>query len=124
MELNNDVLEFKTSRPATQQERDLHVNGNLRALPGNFESLNTLLNSFLINNRIGHPLDYVTTLGDRYAKISVADIQRVASETFHQDKLTWLVVGDREQIEDKIRALDFGPVEIRDSDGNVLTDEN
>ncbi len=38
----------------------------------------------------------------------------------HPDRLTWLIVGDREKIEADLRALNIGPVSIMDKDGNIV----
>jgi hypothetical protein len=35
-------------------------------------------------------------------------------------KLTWIVVGDLEKIEEKIRSLNYGAVEVWDAYGNKL----
>ena len=35
-------------------------------------------------------------------------------------RLIWVVVGDRERIEDSIRELDLGPIRFLDADGNPV----
>ena len=38
----------------------------------------------------------------------------------HPEKLTWLIVGDRAQIEAQVRELGLGEVRIMDTDGNIV----
>lgn len=38
----------------------------------------------------------------------------------HPDGLTWLIVGDREKIESRVRDLGLGKVRVMDSDGNII----
>ncbi len=42
--------------------------------------------------------------------VSKGDVQRVAREHIVPDRMVIVVVGDRETIEDEIRALDLGPI--------------
>jgi hypothetical protein len=43
-----------------------------------------------------------------------------AAASIDPSALTWVVVGDLDQIEDKVRALDLGTVTIVDADGNPV----
>jgi hypothetical protein len=39
----------------------------------------------------------------------------------HPDALTWVVVGDLSKIEAKVRALNFGDVQVIDTDGKAVS---
>ncbi len=119
-ELLREVREYTGQRPATQAEMDISVQSDLRGLPGQFESAGAVLGSMVGNARFGRPYDYATTLKDRYASLTLDDIHAKAARSFQPDKLVWLIVGDREEIEAGVRALDLGPLEIRDKDGNPI----
>jgi len=43
-----------------------------------------------------------------------------ARSLIHPDQLTWVIVGDLEQIEEKVRSLNYGDVEVWDGFGNLL----
>jgi zinc protease len=62
----------------------------------------------------GLPDDYFDTVRDRIAAVSGDDVHRVASEQVRPDRLAVVVVGDADQIEEPIRALDLGPIEIHE----------
>jgi predicted Zn-dependent peptidase len=46
--------------------------------------------------------------------VTAEDVQRVAQKYITPDQFTIVVVGDRSQIEAPIKALNEGPVELRD----------
>ena len=41
-------------------------------------------------------------------------------EVIRPDELTWIIVGDLSQIEDGVRSLNYGPVEVWDGFGNRI----
>ena len=47
-------------------------------------------------------------------------VGRAAGSFVRPDNVVWVVVGDLSQIEDKVRALGLGPVEVIDADGTVI----
>ena len=61
------------------------------------------------------PDDYFDTMRDRIAAVSGDDVHRVAREQVRTDGLAVVVVGDAEQIEEPIRDLQLGPIEIHES---------
>jgi hypothetical protein len=50
-------------------------------------------------------------------------IQAAAEQVLYPDKITWVVVGDRKEIEPGLRALNIADVEIMDVDGNPVPEE-
>ncbi len=61
------------------------------------------------------PDDYFDTMRDRIAAVSGDDVHRVATEQVRPDQLAIVVVGDAEQVEQPIRDLGLGPIEIHDT---------
>jgi predicted Zn-dependent peptidase len=61
------------------------------------------------------PDHYFDTLRDRIADVSGDDVRRVATEQVRPDQLAVVVVGDAEQIEDPIRDLGLGPIEVHET---------
>ncbi len=113
-ELIKELNEYKTTRPATSDEIDRVVLSNTRSLPGAFETADDVLGSLVSSARYGRAWDYPATLTDRYQSLDADQISAAADEVIHPESLVWLIVGDREQIEEGIRSLEIGPVEIRD----------
>jgi len=47
-------------------------------------------------------------------------VQGAAEQVLHPESLTWLIVGDRAQIETQLRELGLGEVQIIDVDGQIV----
>ncbi len=119
-ELVKEFDEYLGSRPATADELSKVVNNNVNALPGQYETSGAVLGSMLSNARFNRPDNYVTSLKDQYAKLDLEKIQANAEEVLHPKKLTWLIVGDRSQIDEQLKELDIGEITYMDADGNLL----
>jgi zinc protease len=83
-------------------------------LPGDFETTAGSANQFRSLLEFGLPLDYYDSYVARINAVSAADVQRVARQYLDLDHFVIVVVGDRSQIEAGIRALNEGPISLRD----------
>lgn len=119
-ELGKEFDEYLGTRPATAEELSKSVHNNVNSLPGQYETGNAVMGALLANQRFGRADDYVPTLKSKYEAIQLENIQGSAENVLHPDKLTWLIVGDRKEIEDKIRSMNLGEVSIMDVDGNII----
>lgn len=70
-------------------------------------------------SRFDRPYGWLTTLPDRYAAATPDTIMAAAS-LLHPDAMTWVVVGDLSKIEEGVRALGLGDVEVWDAQGSRL----
>ncbi|MGH9748348.1 MAG: M16 family metallopeptidase [Candidatus Polarisedimenticolia bacterium] len=66
------------------------------------------MNAFLYYDYNGYPPDYLTTYRDRLAKVTRAEVQRVAREHLRPDRLVVLVVGDDAAFGRPLAALGLG----------------
>jgi zinc protease len=119
-ELNKEFDAYLGDRPATAEELSLFVQKRINSLPGQFETAGSVLNSMLSNDRYGRGNDYVPNLKATYAGLDIDAIKREAQENIHPDRLVWLIVGDRAQIEAGVRELGLGDIEIWDANGNKV----
>ncbi|HEX3896210.1 MAG TPA: pitrilysin family protein [Rudaea sp.] len=106
--------------PLTDEEIAKVKNGDMRALPGQYESTAAVLGAVQSIVTYHRPDDYVQTFKHRVEAQKDADIQAAAKEIVQPDELTWVIVGDRKQIEQPMRALNLGAVQVLDADGNVV----
>jgi predicted Zn-dependent peptidase len=107
-------------KPLTDVEIAKVKASDVRALPGKFESNAAVLESaqsILVYHR---PDDYVQTLKSHIEGQTDDAIRAAAKEVVKPNGLTWVVVGDRKQIEKSIRELKIGDVDVLDADGNVV----
>ncbi len=119
-EIVKELREYQTTRPPSAEELELMVKGNTLKLPGRFASNRSLLRYIMSNEHFGRPYNYAETLYDKYAALTPELLQKMAQENLRPDAMTWVVVGDLEQIEQNIRDLNLGKVEIWDANGNII----
>ncbi|AWL13284.1 putative zinc protease [Saliniradius amylolyticus] len=115
-EILNELSQFKGEQPASQEELQEVVNSNTRSLPGKFETASAVLGAFLDSERFDRPLDYPETLKTQYQAMTTQDIQEKARQAFSADALTWVVVGDLEQIREPIEAAGLAEVKVLSDD--------
>ena len=98
-------------RPVSEAERDEAVEGNVRSLPGSFESGGALLSALAKNALLGRPDDYHARLGERLQALTVVDVQ-AAGRLLSTRNFTWVVVGDARTVLPQLKQLGL-PVEVR-----------
>ncbi len=116
----DELSAFVADRPATAGEIARIRDYRIRRLPGAYETGAAVRAAIATTIRYGRPDDYIVTSRQRIEAISDARI-RAAAQRLRPDALTWVVVGDLEQIQAPVRALDLGPVQVLDSDGHAVT---
>jgi zinc protease len=66
------------------------------------------------------PLDYYNSYVQRIEQVTQADVQRVAQRYLDPSRLAVVIVGDRASVEPTLRALNIGPVTVRDLTGREV----
>jgi zinc protease len=101
-------------RPVSRDEIEKAKAYITLGLPSQFETTAGAAAQFvdLLANNL--PLDYYDRFGAKINAVTVADVQRVAKKYLNPDQFAVVVVGDRSQIEPRIRALNEGPIQLRD----------
>ena len=89
-------------------------------MPGDFETTQGTAGQFidLLSNDL--PLNSYGSFIARINAVTPADVQRVARQYIDPDHFAIVVVGDRGQIEAGIRALNEGPISLRDLWGQEI----
>ncbi|MDG2162049.1 MAG: insulinase family protein, partial [Gammaproteobacteria bacterium] len=119
-ELTREMDEFLSSAPARQEELDKSVRNNVNSLPGQFETAGAVLNALLSNDRFGRPDSYISSLKRRYEAVDLSGVHAAAEQVIHPENLIWLIVGDLEKIEQQIRDLELGDVQVIDENGKPI----
>jgi zinc protease len=109
--------------PPTEAELNEAKVARVQSLPGQFETTGAIAGSMTSIFLYDRPLDYYATLPAKYAAVTAADVQRVAKEDVHPDQLIIVAAGDRAKIEPELKETKLGPVEVRDIQGKLVTDE-
>lgn len=106
--------------PPSAEELDKAKKSQTLTLPGRWETLGAVASSVGEIVRFGLADDYYQTYAGQVRALALNDLSTAASETIRPDQMVWVVVGDRSQIEQGIRELDLGPIQVIDADGNPM----
>ena len=100
--------------PVPQAELDKAKAYITLGLPGDFETTAGAAAQFRDLLTYGLPLDYYNAYIPRINAVTAADVQRVARHYIDPAHFAIIVVGDKSQVEAGIRALNEGPISLRD----------
>jgi predicted Zn-dependent peptidase len=89
-------------------------------LPADFETTTDIGFRLAPIATYGLPLDYYNSYVQRIEEVTQADVRRVARRYIDPSRLAIVIVGDRASVEPTLRALDLGPVTIRDLTGQEV----
>jgi zinc protease len=107
-------------KPITNDEYANAKNSIVLGLPGQWETMGSVLGSLEEMVQYGLPDDYYQKYPGLVQKLTIADLSKAAAKTVRPESVVWVIVGDRAQIEPKIRELGFKDVVIIDADGNIV----
>ena len=104
----------------TPAELSLSKDSIARSLPGRFERGTEAAASFAELFTYDLPLDYYASLPDRINAVTAEKAQAVAQKYILPEKMIVLAVGDRAKIEEELKKLNLGKLEIRDTEGKIV----
>ena len=119
-EIMREFSEFVDARPATDEELQRVKLNRIRTLPGRFASKRGFLSSMIASDSFGLPFDHAESTAARVEAVTLEGVNARASEVLRPEDLVWVIVGDLGKIEDKVRSLEYGPVEVWDGFGNPV----
>ncbi len=119
-EIKRELVEYLGDNPATDEELSKVKNNNTLSLPGRWETANAVLRDIAVIVAYDLPDNYWDTYVETVRNLSLKQIAESADSVIKPDNLVWVVVGDREIIEPKIRELELGEIIHLDTDGNLL----
>jgi len=119
-EMRKEIVEFANgSKPASEAEVARIRNIQTLSLPGAYETASAVLGTIGNLVQFQRPDDYVFQRKAEIEAMTPAQVQQAAA-AIRPNALTWVVVGDLEQTEPAVRALDIGEVTVIDADGNPV----
>ena len=120
VEIDRELRDILGSRPADAEELSKAQKNRTLRLPGQYETKGAVLGALREIETFSLPGDYFETYAGKVRALGLPDIGRAASAIVHPDRMTWVVVGDLAEIEEGVRALDFGKVRRLSPEGEVL----
>ena len=82
--------------------------------------MNSVANSIVGLVNYGLPDDYYETYPGKVRSLTTDDLSAAAKKLLHPDNVVWVVIGDRSKIEDGIRELNLGELQLLDASGNPV----
>ena len=107
-------------KPLTHREIEKIKLGDVRSMPGEYQTTGSVLGAMTGIVVYDRPDDYVQTLKPRIEAQSDQAVQAAAKEIVKPDALTWVIVGDLKKIEKPVRDLNLGEVKVLDAGGKVV----
>lgn len=90
-----------------------------KTLPGRWETIGAVGRDLAEIVRFDLPDDYWDTYPARVNAIEREEVVQAAEDVIRPDHLTWVIIGDRDRIEDNIRELGYD-IEYVDASGNPV----
>jgi predicted Zn-dependent peptidase len=90
-------------------------------LPADFETTQQIATALVPVALYNLPLDYYNNYVQNIEAITQADVRRVAREYINPGSLAIVIVGDRKSIESGLKAVNAGPISVRDFFGKPIT---
>jgi zinc protease len=120
IELNKELHGILGDRPITAEELTKAQKSETLALPGSWETIDSVSSSIGDIVNFGLPVDYYSTYPDKVRALTLNDLTKAAQKIVHPDQLVWVVVGDRSKIESGIRDLGWSDIHFLDADGDPV----
>lgn len=120
VELKRELTEYVTTNKATEKEFEKTKKNEVLSLPGTWETISAVTNSISLINSYNLDLDYYQHYAEDVQNLSLKQVQDASLKLIHPDDIIWIVVGDIEQIKNKIGDLNYGEIITIDADGNPL----
>jgi zinc protease len=121
-EIFKEMDKIRTSSP-TDEELRLAKGAFSNSLAGRFETAEQTAGTMGELFVYGLPLDYYEQLPSSIAAVKAEDVQRMASKYIHPESSVVVGAGDRAKIEDQLKKLSIGTVEVRDYEGNPVIEK-
>ena len=120
VEIGKEFEGILGQKPITNDEFQNAKASKVLGLPGRWETMAAVEASISEMVTYGLAEDFYQRYSGRVQKLAIDDLAKAAKKAVRPEALVWVVVGDRAQIEPKIRELGITDVFVIDADGNIL----
>ena len=111
-EIIREYDEYLSSNPAKNEELEAIVNDLSLGLIGDYETFGSLMSGLSGIVSFDREDDFLDNLPTKYRSMTIDDINAAAERYIDPSIWTWVIVGDLSKIEQGIRELDLGEIEI------------
>jgi predicted Zn-dependent peptidase len=103
--LIEQINAFNGPNGVTEAEHTRTINGNIRQLPGAFETAGAVLNALRQNDLYSRPDDYWERVASRYRAMTAVNMDSAAREVIDPRRFVWVVVGDASVVRPQLQGL-------------------
>ena len=122
-EIQRELQRIVGDEPPSAAELERVKDRQTRSLPGRWESSRAIVRALAEIVRDELADDYWNDYPGRVRELSLDDVNAAAAELVKPDEFVWLVIGDRERIEEGIRELGLGELHAVDADGRPVEEQ-
>lgn len=108
--LTEQIAAFMRDSGVTPAEHTRTINGNIRQLPGSFETAASILGALRSNDLYNRPDNYWELASRRYRGMGAAHMDFAARAVIDPSRFVWVVVGDASVVRPQLEGLGL-PVE-------------
>jgi predicted Zn-dependent peptidase len=108
--LQAQLADFSRRSGITTAELERTVNGNIRELPGSFETSGAVLGSIQRIITLGRPDNYYEALPKKYLAMTASGLDQEFRKVIDPKSFIWVVVGDAKTVRSQLDGLGL-PVE-------------
>ena len=103
--LMEQINAFNGANGVSAAEHTRTINGNIRQLPGQFETAAAILGALRANDIYNRPDTYWEAVAGRYRSMTATDMDRAARAVIDPRRFVWVVVGDASVVRPQLRGL-------------------
>ena len=122
IEVANEIRGVAGERPIVGEEYASIMRNMTLRLPGRFETLSALEGAAIDLVNFGYPDTYFANYAQNVRKLTKKDLAEAGKAFVKPDELVWLIVGDLDEIEAGVRALELGEIVHLDADGMPIVE--
>jgi len=103
--LIEQINAFNGAEGVSESEHVRTINGNIRQLPGAYETAGAVLGALRSNAIYRRPDNYWESVASRYRAMSAADMDAAARSVIDPSRFVWVVVGDASVVRPQLTGL-------------------
>ena len=111
-EILKEYNSYITTMPITNDELDKVIKARTLRMPGNYETVGSLLNGVSNIVKYNRPLNYLDNLAEKRSSVSIDDVISASTKYINPDKWTWIIVGDLSKVQAGIEGLELGEIQV------------
>lgn len=103
--LIEQINAFNAGNGVSAAEHVRTINGNIRQLPGSFETAGAVLGALRSNQLYRRPDNYWESVASRYRAMSAPEMDQAAGAVIDPSRFVWVVVGDASVVRPQLQGL-------------------